>query len=72
MIVKPRFGKLYLEKAAFQNTMPFELLSCFSDWSPHAAEADHSEIIIHFENENANQKKGSGLWEFNNSLLKNQ
>ena len=56
MIVKPRFGKLYLEKAVFQNTVPFGLFSCFSDWSPQAAEADHSEIIIHFKNENANGK----------------
>ena len=31
----------------------------------HAAETDHSEILIHFKNENANQRKGPGVWKFN-------
>ena len=29
-IFKPRFGKLYLDKQVFHNTMPFRLFSCFS------------------------------------------
>ena len=38
----------------------------------HAAETDHSEILIHFKNETANQRKGPGFWKFNNSLLKDE
>ena len=38
----------------------------------HAAETDHSEILIHFKNENANQRKGPGVWKFNNLLLKDE
>ena len=38
----------------------------------HAAETDHSEILIHFKNENANQRKGPGFWKFNNSLLRDE
>ena len=38
----------------------------------HAAETDYSEILIHFKNENANQRKGPGFWKFNNSLLKDE
>ena len=38
----------------------------------HAAKTDHSEILIHFKNEIANQRKGPGFWKFNNSLLKDE
>ena len=38
----------------------------------HPAETDHSEILIHFKNENANHTKGPGFWKFNNSLLKHE
>ena len=38
----------------------------------HAAETDHSQILIHFKNEKANQRKGPGFWKFNNSLLKDE
>ena len=38
----------------------------------HAAETDHSEILIHFKNENANQRKGPRFWKFNNSLLRDE
>ena len=38
----------------------------------HAAETDHSEVLIHFKNETANQRKGPGFWKFNNSLLKDE
>ena len=38
----------------------------------HEAETDHSEILIHFKNESANQRKGPGFWKFNNSLLKDE
>ena len=79
--LKPRFGKLYLEKQVFQNTVPFRLYFLVSQdlcrlatscKIVHAAETDHSEILIHFKNENANQRKGPGFWKFNNSLLKDE
>ena len=38
----------------------------------HAAETDQTEILIHFENEIANQRKGLGFWKFNSSLLKDE
>ena len=38
----------------------------------HAAETDHSEILIYFKNENASQRKGPGFWKFNNSLLQDE
>ena len=38
----------------------------------HAAETDHSEILIHFKKDTANQRKGPGFWKFNNSLLKDE
>ena len=38
----------------------------------HEDETDHSEILIHFKNEGANQRKGPGFWKFNNSLLKDE
>ena len=38
----------------------------------HAAETDHSEVLIHFKNETANHRKGPGFWKFHNSLLKDE
>ena len=38
----------------------------------HAAETDHSEILIHFKIKITNQRKGPGFWKFNNSLLKDE